>query len=264
MEIIIRETPAEVAVAAADIVETHVRRGKAIGLATGSTPLGLYRELIRRHREEGLSFAGIEAFCLDEYIGLPRDHEQSYYRFIRDEFTSHVDFADAAVHSPDGMDPRPWAAAEDYEARIRAVGGVSVQVLGIGANGHIGFNEPVSPLRSRTRVETLHQQTVRDNARFFDSVDEVPTHAITQGLGTIMDSAQPLLLATGANKAAAVAAMVEGPLSASCPASVLQLHDHATVIADADAASGLGDLEYYRHMESARPAWLGLDGRPDA
>lgn len=262
MEIIVRDTPEQVAVAAADIVETHVRRGKPIGLATGSTPLKLYQELIRRHREEGLSFAGLEAFCLDEYIGLPRDHEQSYYRFIREEFTSHVDFDDASVHSPDGMDPRPWAAANRYETQIREVGGVSVQILGIGANGHIGFNEPVSPLRSRTRVETLHHQTVSDNARFFDSIDEVPTHAITQGLGTILDSAQPVLLATGNKKAAAVAALVEGPLSAFCPASVLQLHDHATVIVDAEAASGLGDVDYYRHMENSRPSWLGLDGRP--
>lgn len=262
MDIIIRDTPTQVAVAAADIVETYVRRNETIGLATGSTPLALYQELIRRHREEGLSFAAVDAFCLDEYIGLPREHEQSYYRFIRNEFTSHVDFEDSRVHSPDGMHERPWEAAQEYDQAIKDAGGVSVQILGIGANGHIGFNEPASPLRARTRVETLHQQTVRDNARFFDSIEEVPTHAITQGLGTILDSEHPLLLATGANKASAVAAMVEGAVSAFCPASVLQLHDHATIILDSAAAAGLGDLDYYRHMEAARPEWLGVDGRP--
>ncbi|AWB82622.1 glucosamine-6-phosphate deaminase [Corynebacterium yudongzhengii] len=262
MDILIRDTPDQVAQTAADIVEIYVRRGQTIGLATGSTPLGLYRELIRRHREEHLSFAGIDAFCLDEYIGLPADHEQSYHRFIRDNFTSQVDFADERVHSPDGMDPRPWVAAELYEKHIRDVGGISVQVLGVGTNGHIGFNEPASPLRARTRVETLHQQTLSDNARFFSSPEEVPTHAITQGLGTILDARHPLLLATGEGKANAIAAMVEGPLSASCPASVLQLHDQVTVVVDKPAASQLADIDYYRHMESARPEWMGLDGLP--
>ena len=264
MEILIRDTPEQVATAAADVVATYVRRdpSSVIGLATGSTPVATYRELIRRHREGDLSFAGVTAFCLDEYVGIAREHEQSYYRFIRDEFTSHVDFDDANVHSPDGLDPQPWKAAERYEQAIVDSGGISVQILGIGANGHIGFNEPAAPIMARTRVETLHPQTVADNSRFFSSIDEVPIYAITQGLGTILDSAQPLLLATGAGKAAAVAAMIEGPLAAHTPASVLQLHPHTTVILDSEAASGLKDTAYYQQKEAARPKWLGLDGRP--
>ena len=262
MDILIRDTPAEVAATAADIVATYVRRGTVLGLATGSTPVATYRELIRRHREEGLSFAGCTAFLLDEYIGLAPEHEQSYYRFIRDEFTSHIDIADAAVHSPDGLDPQPWLAAERYDDAIREAGGISVQILGIGTNGHIGFNEPASPLKARTRVETLHAQAGSDNSRFFDSIEEGPTHALTQGLGTILDCEQPLLLATGFGKADAIAALVEGPVSASCPASALQLHDHTTVIIDADAASGLVRTDYYRHVEETRPAWSEVDGRP--
>lgn len=264
MEILIRESPEQVAVAAADIVETYLRRqpDAVLGLATGSTPVATYTELIRRHREQGLSFAQSRAFCLDEYIGLPPEHEQSYHRFIRDNFTSHVDFVDSQVHSPEGMDPRPWEAADRYEAAISAAGGISIQILGIGVNGHVGFNEPASPLSARTRVETLHPQTVEDNARFFDSVAEVPTYAITQGLGTILDAEHPVVLATGASKAEAVAAMVEGPLSAHWPASVLQMHKNVTVIVDRLAAGRLVDTDYYRRMEAARPSWLGLDGRP--
>ena len=262
MEILIRDTPDEVAVTAADIVATYVRRGAVLGLATGSTPVATYQELIRRHREQGLSFSGCTAYLLDEYIGLSPEHEQSYYRFIRDEFTAHIDIDDAVVHSPDGLNPKPWLAAEKYDAAIRESGGISVQILGIGTNGHIGFNEPASPLKARTRVETLHAQTVSDNSRFFDSIDEVPTHALTQGLGTILDCEQPLRLATGFGKADAIAAMVEGPLSASCPASALQMHDRTTLVIDAAAASGLVRTDYYRHVEQSRPAWSGVDGRP--
>ena len=270
MEILIRDTPAEVATAAADIVAAYVRkknqnpdRSCVLGLATGSTPVATYQELIRRHREEGLSFAGLTAFCLDEYIGLPREHRESYYRFIRDNFTAHIDIADDAVNSPDGMDPQPWKAAERYDAAIKAAGGIDVQILGIGSNGHIGFNEPGSPLRGRTRVETLHPQTIRDNARFFqDDVEDVPTHAITQGLGTILDSDHLVLLATGESKAYAVHSLVEGPITTSIPASMLQLADKATVIVDESAASMLREREYYRHREELRPSWMGPDMRP--
>lgn len=267
MEILIRDTPEEVALAAADIVSAYVRRalpgaGCVLGLATGSTPVATYQELIRRHREEGLSFAGLTAFCLDEYIGLPREHQESYFRFIRDNFTAHIDIDDA-VFSPDGMDPQPWKAAQRYDEAIREAGGIDVQILGIGSNGHIGFNEPGSPLRGRTRVETLHPQTIRDNARFFENdVEDVPTHAITQGLGTILDADHLVLLATGENKAYAVHSLVEGPITTSIPASMLQLADKATVIVDESAASMLREREYYRHREELRPSWLGPDMRP--
>ncbi|MGW4243699.1 6-phosphogluconolactonase [Nocardia sp. NPDC004722] len=166
MELVITDTAAEAGVLAGRIMADHVRRGaRAIGLATGSSPLGAYRELIRQHREEGLSFAAVQAFLLDEYIGLPPGHPQSYRQFIRDEFTSHVDFDDANVNSPDGNAADIPAAAADYEQRIAANGPVSVQILGIGANGHIGFNEPGSSLRSRTRVKTLTGPGDRRSAR---------------------------------------------------------------------------------------------------
>lgn len=264
MEILIRDTPEAVAQTAADIVATYVQPGAVIGLATGSTPVATYRELISRYNSGELSFSGVKAFCLDEYIGIPREHEQSYYRFIRDEFTAHVDFADDAVHSPDGLDPRPWEAAERYEQAIVSSGGIEIQILGIGTNGHIGFNEPASPLRARTRVEVLHPQTIADNSRFFNSVEDVPTHAITQGLGTIQDAGHALVLATGAGKAQAVHDMVEGPITSHVPASSLQLHPHVTVLVDAQAASLLRDRAYYEHMEAHRPSWLGVDGRPRA
>ncbi len=262
MEILIRPTPEEVAVTAADILSAHIKRGAVLGLATGSTPLATYRQLIARHRAGELSFAGCRAFLLDEYVGLAPEHEQSYHYTIRNEFTAHIDIDDAAVHSPDGADPRPWEAAERYERAIIDAGGVDVQLLGIGTNGHIGFNEPAGSLNSTTHMETLHQQTVVDNSRFFDSEDEVPTHALTQGLATIRRARHLVLLATGLGKAEAVAKLAEGPLSASCPASSLQLHPQATVVVDEEAASHLVEKEYYRYIEAHRPAWQGYDGQP--
>lgn len=247
MEVVITESPARAGLVVADAFEAAVRGGaRVLGLATGSSPLAGYRELARRHREEGLSFAGVRAFLLDEYVGLAADHPQSYARFIREELTDHVDLD--AVEGPRGDAPDVLAEALRYEAAIAAAGPVDLQVLGIGGNGHLGFNEPSSSLASVTRVKTLTEQTRRDNARFFGPDEEVPLHVITQGLGTIGRARHLVLTATGAGKAAAVAAAVEGPLSASCPASVLQLHPHATVVLDEAAASGLLHADYYRYV----------------
>lgn len=255
MEIVILEDSAQVAHRAADILERYVRRGGNLGLATGSTPLQTYRELIRRHHEQGLSFAGCRAFLLDEYIGLAADHPQSYRETIRGEFTREIDIADTEVNGPEGDAADIAAAAVAYEQLLEASGGVDVQVLGVGTDGHIGFNEPGSSLDSRTRVKTLHPQTVADNARFFDTVEEVPVHVLTQGLGTIHEAGHLLLLATGEAKAPAVAALAEGPLAAMCPASVLQWHRHATVICDEAAASQLELREYYRAVLANKPDW---------
>lgn len=255
MEILIRPTTAQVATLAADILSEYVKRGATLGLATGSSPVETYKELIRRHREEGLSFAQCRAFLLDEYVDLPREHPQSYYSFIRNEFTSHVDIPDNLVCSPDGTSHKPWEAAEAYERSIVEAGGVDVQILGVGTNGHIGFNEPSSSLSSVTRIKTLHPQTVKDNARFFDSAEEVPQHVLTQGLGTIARAGHLLLLATGEGKANAVKALVEGPVSASCPGSILQWHRHATVIVDEPAASKLENKVYYRYTDEHKPEW---------
>ena len=250
MQIIIRPTAEEVATAAADIVVPHVRRGATLGLATGSTPVATYKELIRRHEAGEVSFADCRAFLLDEYIGLPSEHEQSYHHTIRHEFTDHIDIDDALVASPDGMAADPYAAADTYEQAIENAGGIGVQLLGVGTNGHIGFNEPGTALTMPTHVTTLHPQTIADNARFFDSADDVPIHVLTQGLGTIRRARHLVLLATGQHKAAAVACLAEGPLSTMCPASVLQLHTNVTIIIDEAAASGLKNLEYYRFAEA--------------
>lgn len=255
MEIVILNDSMEVAQRAADILEVHVRRGENLGLATGSTPLSTYQELVRRHREEGLSFAGCHAFLLDEYVGLAADHEQSYRETIRREFTRRIDIPDARVHGPDGSAEDLQSASESYERLLRDADGIDVQVLGVGTDGHIGFNEPGSSLVSRTRVKTLHPQTVQDNARFFGSAEDVPTLVLTQGLGTIAEARHLVLLATGAHKAEAVANLAEGPLSAMCPASVLQWHVHATVICDEAAAAQLKHRDYYRAALAGKPAW---------
>lgn len=252
MEVVIVASSMELGSLAADIVERHVRAGHVIGLATGSSPLPVYRDLIDR-RAAGLSFSESRAFLLDEYVGLPRAHPQSYYSVIRQDFTDHVDFAE--VDSPDGEANDIPAEALRYDQAIAAAGGIDVQLLGIGSDGHIGFNEPSSSLTSRTRVKTLTEQTRQDNARFFDSTDEVPHHVLTQGLGTIGEAGQLILLAAGRHKAAAVSAAVEGPVSAFCPASILQLHPRATVIIDEEAAADLKLADYYRYAAANKPDW---------
>lgn len=256
MEIIITDNKEQAANTAAGIIEEYVRRGATLGLATGSTPLGTYQELIRRHKEEGLSFANCRAFLLDEYVGLPREHEQSYYSTIRREFTHHVDLDDSLVRSPDGEHPNPGEAGREYDAAIAEAGGVDVQILGIGTDGHIAFNEPTSSLASRTRVKTLHPDTVRDNSRFFDGDEsQVPHHVLTQGIGTILEARHIVMLAFGENKAEAIAATVEGPVAAICPGSVLQLHQHVSVIIDEAAAANLRNVDYYRYALTHKPKW---------
>ena len=239
MEIIIRPNAQEVGRAAADVIAPYVKAGGVLGLATGSTPTPTYQELIRRHKEEGLSFAGMKAFLLDEYLGLKKDHPESYYATIRRELTHHVDISDDQVNSLDGTADNADDAAAAYEQAIKDAGGVDVQILGIGANGHIAFNEPGSAHDSRSRVIDLHPQTIADNARFFDSEDEVPRQALTQGIGTIMEARHLVLIATGENKADAVKALIEGEVSEDSPASAIQHHDNVTVILDEAAASKL-------------------------
>lgn len=249
MQIILCDSPSQVGARAADIVEARLRQGPAVlGLATGGSPETTYRELIRRHRERGLSFADVTAFTLDEYAGLPAGHEQSYHSTIRREFVDHVDLPLEQLHTPRGDAEDLAAEAERYDAAIAATGGVDVQLLGIGANGHIGFNEPSSSLSSRTRVKTLAGKTRADNARFFPE-GEVPRLCLTQGLGTIGEARCAVLVALGENKAAAVRAMVEGPVSAWCPASVLQLHRRAVVVLDPGASAELALRDYYREAQ---------------
>lgn len=259
MEVIILPTSKEIGALAADSIEALVRNkpNAVIGLATGSSPLPIYDELARRH-DEGLSFEGVSGFALDEYVGLPVGHYESYREVIRREFTNRVDVTAENVHGPDGASDDIAGACLAYEAAIVAAGGIDLQILGVGTNGHIGFNEPGSSLASRTRIKTLAEQTRQDNARFFDSIDQVPHHVVTQGLGTIMDARHVVLVAFGAGKAEAVRDFVEGPVTASCPASVLQFHPRATIIIDEAAASKLAGADTYRHAFNNKPHWQGV------
>ena len=210
-----------------------------IGFATGSTPIGLYQSLIQMHRNEGLDFSHITTFNLDEYVGLKAEDRQSYHSFMYEHLFSHVNVKPAQVYIPNGMAEDLEAHCIWYESEIARFGGLDMQILGIGTNGHLGFNEPGSSLGSRTRVVSLAQTTVRDNARFFGHIDEVPEKAITMGLDTIMDARSLLLLGSGAGKAEAIRASLEGPLTVMEPASVLQLHPQIRFIIDREAASRL-------------------------
>ncbi len=260
MEVVILPSSTEIGSRAADAIEALVRRkpDAVLGLATGSSPLPIYDELARRHAETGLSFARAHGFALDEYVGLPAGHPESYREVIRREFTNRVDIAPENVHGPDGSAADVPAACQAYEDAIKAAGGVDLQILGVGTDGHIGFNEPGSSLASRTRIKTLLEQTRRDNARFFGHFDQVPHHVVTQGLGTIMDARHVLLVATGAQKAQAVRDFIEGPVAAICAASVLQFHPHATILLDEAAASSLQLEEFYRYTYDNKPEWQGL------
>ncbi|WP_432790860.1 glucosamine-6-phosphate deaminase [Brevibacterium sp. K11IcPPYGO002] len=260
MEVVIADeyTLAELA---ADAIERLLRTEAApvIGLATGSSPLRIYDELTTRHKNEGLSFAHAQAFMLDEYVGIADDHPQRYRNVIDTEIATRVDFAEGAVHGPEGSADDLAAASADYEHKIAEAGGIDLQILGIGSDGHIAFNEPGSSLASRTRVKSLTHQTRLDNARFFDGdVEQVPKLCLTQGLGTIMEAKHLVLVATGGNKAEAVHQMVEGPISAMWPATVLQMHPHVTVMLDDAAASRLQLGDYYRHAYENKPEWQSL------
>lgn len=261
MEVVILESPREIAVLAANAIATLVGRKPAavLGLATGSSPLAIYDELAQRCAAGELSFARSRGFTLDEYVGLPADHPQRYRNVIDAEFVARVDFAAENISGPDGLADNIRRACETYETEIKDAGGVDLQILGIGSDGHIGFNEPGSSLSSRTRVKTLTWQTRHDNARFFgDDPNAVPQHCLTQGLGTIMAARHVLLIATGAAKAEAVQHLVEGAVSALWPATVLQHHPHATVLLDHRAAAQLTLAPYYVETYRAKPAWQSI------
>jgi glucosamine-6-phosphate deaminase len=229
----------EVSRAAADLIVSAVRAGTtALGVATGSSPSGTYRELGARVAAGEVSLAGCDAYLLDEYVGLAPDHPQAYRCVIRRDLVSRVDLDEDRVHGPDGAAHDLEAEAERYEDEVVRAG-VGVQVLGIGSNGHVGFNEPGSPLDSRTRVVRLTERTRADNARFFDAPDQVPHRVLTQGLSTILRAERLVLIAIGERKAEALAAALTGPVSPDCPASVVQLHRDAHVLADPAAASRL-------------------------
>ncbi len=253
MEIIIQPN-AEAATEVATRMIARLLREKpnaVLGLATGSTPLLLYRALVGMK----LDWRNVTTFNLDEYVGLPKEHKQSYHSFMWGNLFRHINILKKNTHIPDGMSKDIEKCCAQYENKIRAAGGIDLQVLGIGTDGHIGFNEPTSSLTSRTRIKTLTRQTHRDNARFFGSTNKVPHHVITMGLGTIMEARQCLLLAFGSKKAKAIAATVEGPLAAINPASILQMHPNAKFCIDEAAAGKLKHAEYYCWVYKNKPAW---------
>ena len=257
MEVISLPTAAEASEVAARLVARQVREkpSSVLGLATGSTPCKLYQLLARMHREDGLDFSKATTFNLDEYVNLDPTHPASYHQFMEENFFSHVNVRRESVHIPDGMVADVPAHCAYYERAIRKAGGIDLQILGLGSDGHLGFNEPGSSLASRTRIKTLTERTRSDNARFFTGAQEVPHHVITMGLGTIMESRMCLLLAFGKAKAEAVAASVEGPVTASVPGSLLQFHPQAKVLLDAESASSLTRAEYYQGVYQNKPSW---------
>ncbi len=255
MEIIVRDSVEEMSKTAARVVARMLnsKPDAVIGLATGSTPLGLYKELVRMHKEEGLDFSQVTTFNLDEYVGLTQQHPQSYHYFMHENLFKHINIAKQNIYIPSGTTDNYQAFCEWYEKRIKDSGGIDLQILGIGSDGHIAFNEPSSSLGSRTRIKTLARQTIEDNARFFDSLDQVPIYAITMGVGTILEARKIILLANGTKKAAAVAAAVEGPVTSMITASALQLHRDAMCIVDREAASELKMLDYYQWIQAKMP-----------
>ncbi len=256
MEVIIQPDYNQMSrLAAHMVVEVLNRKPNAVlGMATGSTPLGLYQELVRLYQAREVDFSRVTTFNLDEYVGLPVNHPQSYHYFMRENFFNHVNIQPQSINIPSGTTDNYAAFCHWYEKRIEECGGIDLQILGIGSDGHIAFNEPTSSLRSRTRLKTLAKSTIDDNARFFDRREDVPVYAITMGVGTILDARKVILLAGGQSKAHAIAAMVEGPVTSMVTASALQLHPDVKVIVDEEAASELKMRDYYDFIYAAKPS----------
>lgn len=220
-----------------EVMKEFIKPGKVLGLATGSTPLGLYARMVKDHEENGTSYADICSYNLDEYVGLPIEHPESYYAFMHRNLFDKIDIKEENAHVPSGLGEDLEGQAKKYDEMIDAQP-VDIQLLGIGSDGHIAFNEPGTPFDSGTHVTDLAESTIRDNCRFFDNdMSKVPTQAVTQGIGTIMKAKNILLIATGANKAQAVKDMIDGPVDENCPASILQKHPSVIVIVDEAAAS---------------------------
>ena len=254
-EIVIVADAAAAGAIVADEIARLVRANPeaVLGLATGSTPVPVYAAL--PSRLAGVDVSRVRGFALDEYVGLDPAHPESYRSVLTREVVEPLGLDPARVFVPNGSLDGIEHAGDDYERALAEAGGVDLQILGIGTDGHIGFNEPGSSFASATRVKTLTRQTRQDNARFFDSIDDVPRHCITQGLGTIRRARHLILLAFGEEKAEAIAGAVEGPVSSSSPGSVIQLHPNVTVLIDEAAASRLTNLDYYRYAYANKPAW---------
>ena len=255
MEVIVSRNYAEMSKAAAqEVVDVlNAKPNAVLGMATGSTPLGLYQELVRLYKAGLLDFGQVTTFNLDEYVGLPVTHSQSFHYFMHENFFKHVNIPPQNIYIPSGTTTNYRAFCDWFEKRIKDCSGIDLQILGIGSDGHIAFNEPSSSLSSRTRLKTLARQTIEDNSRFFENKSDVPIYAITMGVGTIMEARKAILLANGKNKAAAIAATVEGPVTSMITASAMQLHPDTKVFVDEEAAADLKMHEYYDWIQKKKP-----------
>ncbi|MCP4751371.1 MAG: glucosamine-6-phosphate deaminase [Proteobacteria bacterium] len=231
------------------------KKNPVLGLATGSTPKKMYEKLISMHTKGWISFRNCTTFNLDEYVGLPSDHSQSYHYYMRENLFGHIDIPKNGTHIPNGNASDLRLECLNYEDAIKTAGGIDLQILGIGSNGHIGFNEPIGSLSSRTWIKILTQNTIKDNARFFDDDSQVPRHVITMGIGTILEADHCLILACGKRKSQAVQAMIEGPITSQCPASALQFHKRTTAVLDEDAACLLKLKSHYKWVEENHLDW---------
>jgi glucosamine-6-phosphate deaminase len=247
MEITIASNYEEMSKISAQMIAEEIRKkhNLVLGLATGDTPIGTYKELVRIHKKEGLDFSKVKSFNLDEYLGLAPLNKNSYNYFMYENLVKHININPENVYIPQGNINDPEQFCRWYEEQIKRLGGIDLQILGIGSDGHIAFNEPGSSFASRTRIKALVKQTIDDNARFFDKVEDVPRFAITMGVGTIMEAKKLLLIANGKKKADVCAKFIEGPVTSQITATALQLHSYANVVLDEDAASKLERTDYY-------------------
>lgn len=257
MEVIIRPDQTQAALLVARVIARELRANPSLvlGLATGKTMEAVYRHLVKFHREGGLDFAFCTTFNLDEYVGLAPEHPNSYRHYMNEHLFRHVNIDLRNTHLPNGLAPDLDAECRRYEEMIHRVGGIDAQLLGIGRSGHIGFNEPLSALRSRTRVKSLTPTTLAQNAGYFGGSENMPHRAITMGVGTILDSRRCLLLATGVSKATIISKAVEGPITSMISATALQLHPRCTVVVDEPAASLLVEKDYYEWAFQNEPEW---------
>ena len=255
MEVIIQKNYEQMGKVAAEIVVDvlNAKPNAVLGMATGSTPLGLYQELVRLYKADHLDFSRVTTFNLDEYVGLPVSHNQSYHYFMHENFFKHVNIPAQNINIPSGTTSNYRAFCNWYEHRISECGGIDLQILGIGSDGHIAFNEPTSSMTSRTRLKTLAKSTIDDNARFFEKREDVPVYAITMGVGTILDARKLILLGSGKGKAKAIAQTVEGPITSMVTATAIQMHQDAKVIIDEEAAGELEMRDYYEVIYQAKP-----------
>ncbi|MDZ7703257.1 MAG: glucosamine-6-phosphate deaminase [Trueperaceae bacterium] len=257
MEILIRPTTDLATDLAAGLVADRLRARPdlVLGCATGRTMENLYANLVERHRHDNLSFARCVTFNLDEYVGLGADDPRSYHAYMREHLFRHVDIDPAHTHLPDGTADNLAGEAKHYEGQIAAAGGIDLQLLGLGESGHIGFNEPLSSLMSRTRQKALTPTTRKQNAEFFGGPDRVPARALTMGVGTILEAREVLMVVLGSAKADILAKATEGPITAMISATALQLHPNCKVIVDEDAAVRLQGQDHYRWIFENEPEW---------